>query len=404
MPGPIASSTGGAPEGRPDDRRAVIAVAVQFFMNGAVFASFVPRFPEIRDHVGLSLDEIGLVLSLSAAIALAGSALAGPVIGRLGTRRTLVGAGLVVAGALVVIGAAGTTTVLFLGLAMATTCDVLVDSAMNMQASVLSARRGVSIMNRFHGLWSLGTVVGGIISSRVADAGVSLRTHLVTAAVVQVGALAFVSAGLLPNDDTPPRTGPDQRGSRGGPHRRLIGLTTLYFAAVFAIGVEMVAIDWSSFRLREDFDTSAGTAALAYVAVTAGMTAGRLLGDWATVALGAERLARISVAVTAGGLAVATLAPDRVIVIAAFALIGLGIATWLPRLYDLAAQRPGRPGAGLGALTAGLRSAALALPWVVGSLAGFWDSVGRAMAAVSLPSVVGFGLLAVAARRRTLRG
>ncbi len=395
------------PTGRPrsGDRRAIVAVGVQFFMNGAVFASFVPRLPEIRLQVGLSLDGVGLVLSLAATIALIGSVAAGPMISRLGTRRTLIGNGLVVAGALVVIGRASTTTVLFVGLALVTTSDVLVDSAMNIQASFLSARRSVSIMNRFHGLWSLGTVVGAVISSRVADAGVSVRTHLVVAAVVQVGVLAFVSSGLLRTDTGaghPPATPgsglPDAR-----PRYRLDGLPTLYFAAVFAVGVEMVTIDWSSFRLREDFDTSSGTAALAYVAVTGGMTLGRFLGDWALLRLGPERLLRGAVGLTAVGLVTATLVPDRTTTIGAFALVGLGIATWLPQLYDRAAQRAGRPGAGLGALTGGMRSASLILPWVVGSLAEAWGSVGQAMAVVVLPSVVGFGVLTLVDRARLRR-
>ena len=41
------------------DRRALRAVAVQFFINGALFASFVPRLPEIRDRVGISVAGVG---------------------------------------------------------------------------------------------------------------------------------------------------------------------------------------------------------------------------------------------------------------------------------------------------------------------------------------------------------
>ena len=44
--------------------------------------------------------------------------------------------------------------------------DVLVDVSMNMQASWLSARRHTPVMNRLHGLWSLGTVVGGRTGGR----------------------------------------------------------------------------------------------------------------------------------------------------------------------------------------------------------------------------------------------
>jgi predicted MFS family arabinose efflux permease len=61
------------------DSRALASVAVQFFVNGAVFASFVPRLPEIRERLGLSLDELGVMLTIGAIIGLVAS-MASPAI------------------------------------------------------------------------------------------------------------------------------------------------------------------------------------------------------------------------------------------------------------------------------------------------------------------------------------
>ena len=44
MPGPTPQQI---------DRRALQSVAVQFFANGLVYATFIPRLPEIRDRVGI---------------------------------------------------------------------------------------------------------------------------------------------------------------------------------------------------------------------------------------------------------------------------------------------------------------------------------------------------------------
>jgi hypothetical protein len=68
----------------------------------------------------------------------------------------------------------------------------------------------------------------------------------------------------------------------------------------------------------------------------------------------------------------------------------------LPRLYDLAAKHSDRPGAGLAALTAGIRVAAVASPFIVGGLANSRLSVGHAIAAISIPSIIGFALVATA--------
>ena len=71
-------------------------------------------------------------------------------------------------------------------------------------------------------------------------------------------------------------------------------------------------------------------------------------------------------------------------------LAGRGVATQFPKLYDDAAKFPGRPGAGLGALTGGSRVALLIAPVVVGSLAATSLSVGTAIAIVTLPALAAF--------------
>jgi hypothetical protein len=47
------------------DQRAPIAVAMHFFLNGAVFASFMPRLPEIRERTGVTTGGLGALLSIA---------------------------------------------------------------------------------------------------------------------------------------------------------------------------------------------------------------------------------------------------------------------------------------------------------------------------------------------------
>ncbi|MEJ7799578.1 MAG: hypothetical protein WKF60_03610 [Ilumatobacter sp.] len=65
-------------------------VAVQFFVNGAVVASFVPRLPEIRERIGVGLDGLGLLLTIAITIGTVGGLRSPAVIDRFGTRRTLI--------------------------------------------------------------------------------------------------------------------------------------------------------------------------------------------------------------------------------------------------------------------------------------------------------------------------
>ncbi len=377
------------------DRRALQSVAAQFFVNGAVLASFVPRLPEIREQVDVSLATLGLLMTIAGAIGIIGSVAVSPLIERFGTRSVIVVGGFLLVSSLAVIGLAEHPLVLVAALAGFSVFDVIVDVPMNMQGSWISARRTKPVMNRLHGLWSLGTVVGGIVSARVAASGVSLRVHLIGAVVVLILVLVFVGRGLLVVDETVETADEDASvdGVRAKRKATRAGLLMFALAGGTAVAMEMTASDWAAFRLTEDFGATAGFAGLAYVANTGGMTTSRLSGDWIEARIGRDALLRAAIAVTAFGLALASFSPTRALTLVGYALTGVGIAPFMPRLYDDAVKLPGRPGAGVGALTAGIRVTALATPVIVGALAASTLSVGQATAIVTLPAIVGFGFL-----------
>jgi len=378
---------------QPGDSRALLSVAVQFFVNGLVVASFVPRLPEIRDRVDISTGTLGALLAVGSAAGLLGSLAVGRFIERFGTRRVLIGGALVLVASLAMVGLATTPLVLLLALMGLSSMDVLVDSAMNSQGSWISGRRAVPVMNRLHGLWSLGTVVGGLIAAQAAAAGVPLRTHLLIASAVFFAVVVFVGRGLLTTDEFvnggPDDVGPTRRSGRPG---RRYPLALLGLASGCSIAMEMTSSDWAAFRLSDDFGAAAGVAGLAYVAFTVGMTSGRFGGDWVIARFGPQRVFNVAISMTVVALIAISFVPNRWFVLGAFVVAGLGIATQFPKLYDDAAKFPGRPGAGLGALTGGSRLALLITPAVVGTLAGTSLSVGTATAIVTLPAAAIFVL------------
>lgn len=392
MISPVSTSRSSSDSFSSSDRRAFQSVAVQFFVNGALFASFVPRLPEIRDRVDVSVSTIGILLSLAGVSGLIGSALVSGAIGRFGTRGVMLWGSACVSASLAVVGLAQSPIVLVIGLVGMMTFDVLVDVAMNMQGSWLSSRRRTPVLNRLHGLWSLGTLVGGAVSSRMAAAGVSLTSHVVGAAIVLLLVLAYVGPGLLRSDQEGHADVVDDAPKVGGRTLSKVVLLGFFAAGGFGVTLELTSIDWAAFRLSDDFGLSAGSAALGYVAVTAGMTLARFAGDSVVARIGNAATTWLSLAFTAVGVLIGNLSTNSDMSTAGYLLVGAGIAPLLPAMYDTAARYPGRAGVGLGALTAGMRSAALAMPAFVGFLAGTSLTVGQAIAIVALPSVAGFAL------------
>jgi len=173
----------------------------------------------------------------------------------------------------VVIGAARSPAVWLIGMFAYVFVDVLVDISMNLQGSWISARRHAPVMNRLHGLWSLGTFAGGLGAVAANAGGLSTLTHLVIVAAVMALVLVFVTRSLLPDDEEghgdaavhPPAPNALRR-------TRLAPVFLLMLAGMFAVVAEVTGGDWASFRFTDDFGASAAMGSLAFVAYTAGMT------------------------------------------------------------------------------------------------------------------------------------
>ncbi len=364
------------------DRRALRAVAVQFFVNGAVVASYVPRLPEIRDEVGASLSTIGWVLAVATVGGVLGSALVGRATEELSTKRVMLVGSTFLVLLLPLVGVVDAVWQLLLVLGLIHAADVFTDVAMNVQGSALSTRRAKPVMNRLHATWSLGTVVGGLIATGMAAAGVDLGVHLALAALALLATLLYVAPGLLTHDDRPPP-------ATANSSRRL-GRVLWFFLLVGAAAVipEMVNSDWAAFRATEDLAASEGVAALAYVAFTAGMVIGRLNGDTVVHRFGSQVAIRAATVIAALGIAIATLVPWIGSVFIGLFIAALGVSVVFPQLYDAAAKSPGG-GRSLGALTAGSRVGLLIAPAMVGFLAeADAFTVGQAIAVVTIPAVL----------------
>src|ERR1700704_3598771 len=199
-------------------------------------ASFIARAPQIRDRIGVTVDQFGLLLTSAFLFGLLGSFAAGRIIHAATTKRVLQIGAVVMVLSLAVIGAARSPAVWLTGMMAYLFVDVLVDICMNLQGSWISARRHAPVMNRLHGVWSLGTLAGGGGAGAANAGGVSTLTHLVIVAAVMAVVLLFVTRRLLEDDeeghgkDAALPTAPDA--SR---RRRVALVVLLMFAGMFAV-------------------------------------------------------------------------------------------------------------------------------------------------------------------------
>lgn len=365
-----------------------------FVANGAGFASWLPRIPEVRDRLDLSLGALGTVLLGVGLGGLISSAASGVLVDRVGSKRACVwSAGLLAAG-LPLIGVAPTAATLAAVLVALGIVDALADIAMNVQAAQVDARTERSVIQGFHAWWSIGTVAGAAAGTASAAAGVSLGWQLAATGGLLVVLVVATSPALSPVDDeVVETTEPVGRRRRG---------RTLALLAGLALGVavlEGAPGEWSAVFGTDVLGASSGAAGLGFLAVSTGMVVGRLGGDRATDRLGATSLFAVALATSAFGVVVVAVAPVIAVAVAGFFVIGLGNSVLFPALYLTAARSPGVPaGMGLGVMTTGARMGFLVSPLSVGWLADL-TSLRVGLGGVLAAAVAVVAALAVALSR-----
>lgn len=358
-------------------RRALLGLAVLFFVNGLALGSWLPRLPELRDSLGLSFVGLGFALAVTGIGGLVGSALAGWTVNRFGSRRSAVGAALFLFALLPMLAVVPHPAAFVAVLSAISIADAIADVGMNALAARVEEARGGSIFSRLHAVWSLGSLVGAAFSTLSVAAGVPLTAQLFVTGVLALVAVAW-TRGVLPSVDARPRV---------RSHQRIV--VTLALAGVTAAALEGIPSDWGPIFMVDALGASPTAAGAAFLCLSAGMLAGRLVGDFFLDLWGGLRTLVASLALVAVGVIGTVLTQGPFVALAAMIAWGLGVSTIFPLLYQLAGSRPGYGEAvGMAALTLGSRLGFLAGP----------PAVGLAAAALSLRASLGLtSLVALAA-------
>jgi len=161
--------------------RPAVAIAAVFVVNGLGGPSFLARLPVRQADLGLSDAGLGATLAVFAIGAFVASPLMGPLIGRFGSRRVVLVAGVVLGGSLPLVGAAPNAVTFALAMALTGAADAGMDIAMNANGAAHEAATGRSILHRLHGAWSLGALGAAALAGLAAATGVPLTVHLAVA-------------------------------------------------------------------------------------------------------------------------------------------------------------------------------------------------------------------------------
>ena len=357
-------------------RRARLAVGACFFVNAVLYANLVPRLPEVKTDLGLSNSSLGAALAALPLGALLAGMSSAVLIRRFGSARVASAGLFLLAAAVWGAAAAPNWPLLAAALLFAGALDAIVDVAQNAHGLRVQRAYGRSILNAFHGIWSIGAVAGGLLGSAAAGLGIPLPVHLAVVGLLFGVPALFGSRAMLPGHDDTEReaddAGPAPSAATTRSLRRaaLPAMAALGVLAACGAFVEDAGASWSALYLRDELAAGAAAAGLGFVALSVAMTVGRLTGDRVVDRFGQRRVVRAGGALTAAGMGLALAVPSIPTTLLGFALAGLGVATLVPAVYHAADELPGLPrGLGLAIVNWLLRIGFLLSPLLIGVVA-----------------------------------
>ena len=316
--------------GLPEQR----STRIVFFIAGVAVAAWAPLVPFAKARTDLNEGGLGLLLLCLGAGSIVAMPLAGALASWFGCRRVLVGSAVVICVALPLLATVSSVPLLVAALLGFGAGLGSLDCVMNIQAVIVERASRRPMMSGFHGLFSVGGIVGAGGVSALLTVGASPMVAMLCVTASIIAALIKAAPHLLPFGGE--QTGP----AFAIPHGIVLFIGMLCFIMFLTEGA---VLDWSAIFLTSVRGVVPSYGGLGYAAFALTMTVGRLTGDAIVLRVGSTRVLVIGSLCAAAGLALAALVPAWAAGILGFALVGAGCSNIVPVLFTAVGRQKVMP-------------------------------------------------------------
>lgn len=307
---------------------------IAFFIAGFAIASWAPLVPYAKARVDLDEGTLGMLLLCLGVGSIIAMPMAGALAARYGCRRLLVASTVLICLCLPLLATVSSLPLLVATLFVFGASMGGVDCTANIQAVIVERASGRTMMSGFHGLFSLGGIVGAAGVSGLLSLGISPVASMLVVVALTLFALAKATPHLLPYGS--PSEGP----AFAVPHGVVLFIGLLCFTVFLAEGA---MLDWSAVFLSSLRGVETSYAGLGYAVFAVTMTLGRLFGDAVVRRVGANRVIILGGLCAAGGLGIATLIPALEAALLGYALVGAGCSNIVPVCYSAIGRQKDMP-------------------------------------------------------------
>ncbi|MFT4021620.1 MAG: MFS transporter [Acinetobacter sp.] len=320
-------------EGVATPRKQRRSTRLSFFSLGFTTAAWAPLIPYAQQRLHLNHADFGLLLLCMGIGSMLAMPLTGKWVKNVGCRVIIAFASMMMMTVLPTLTLWNSTFVMAFALFLFGASAGSFGVAINLQAIIIEKNSLRALMSGFHGMCSLGGLLGVLIMTALLSMGLApLLAAMIITTLLLLMSIFAVPPCLSVNDSNEQASSSlqdQEKAQRFHPIILMIGL--MCFIAFLSEGS---AMDWGGIYLTSQFNIDAKFAGLAYTFFALSMTIGRFSGRKILKMLGEKRIVTYS-AFTAGlGLCVVIIAPYWWVVLLGYALLGFGCSNIVPVMFS----------------------------------------------------------------------
>ena len=316
-------------------QKARAAVFVYFLLCGSAVTIWATHIAFVQKTLALSHTQIGFIILLMGAGALASMLVVGAMVDRFGSGRVLVWISMTLGLALGLPGLAMNYLTLAIAIFILGLNIGGIDIAMNAQALEVERAYGRPIFSSFHAMWSIGGVLGSLSAGAALSLKIAMPVTMGTWGLLTIATgLAFSKMLLNVTIDA----GAESVAKSKGRPREFYYVLFIGLVSASAAIIEGIGIDWSALFTIEKFNSSVAVGGISIATFTAAMAIVRFIADKVVARYGRIFVIRNGALVASVGIALSIFTPNLPLSWIGWAIAGIGISAVVPQCMAFASD------------------------------------------------------------------
>jgi MFS family permease len=303
---------------------------------GLNFATWATRIPDFKKVLNLTEAELGTMLMGLPIGSLVSLPLAGWLIAKYNSKVICLFAVCLYTCIIPLIGYSSTATQLFSVLFLFGMSGDILNIAMNTQVITLENKLSKIVMSSFHGIFSIGLMLGALLGSLMISLNYGYKIHFWGISVINLLLIPTFYYNLLPDEKVLNNTTEKSDASIFNLDSYLITLALIAFCGMLCEGA---MADWITLYFEENSFANMIPKTIGFTTFAAAMVLGRFLGDYLSNKYKVKNLLIINGILIAIGMGITLISQMIFVKIFGCFLIGIGVSTIVPIIYSQAGMQ-----------------------------------------------------------------